>query len=76
MAIKAERERKKREKEQADKEYWAAFDEWKRLDDNRRIYKPESPDEDLHPFFVESLQKLEHQIFILECLQQRRCNNV
>lgn len=76
MAIKAERERKRREKEQTDKEYWAAFDEWKRLDENRRIYKPKSPDEDLHPLFVESLQKLEHQIFILEFLQQRRCNNV
>ena len=76
MAIKAERERKRREKEQTDKEYWAAFDEWKRLDDNRRIYKPKSPDEELHPLFIESLQKLEHQIFILECLQQRRCNNV
>ena len=66
MAIKAERERKRREKEQTDKEYWAAFDEWKRLDDNRRIYKPKSPDEKLHPLFIESLQKLEHHIFILE----------
>ena len=76
MAVKAKKERAKREKEALDNEYWKAFDEWKRLDDNRRIYKPKSPDEDLHPLFVESLQKLEHQIFILECLQQRRCNNV
>lgn len=76
MAVKAKKERAKREKEALDNEYWKAFDEWKRLDDNRRTYKPKSPDEDLHPLFVESLQKLEHQIFILECLQQRRCNNV
>lgn len=76
MAVKAKKERAKREKEALNNEYWKAFDEWKRLDDNRQIYKPKSPDEDLHPLFVESLQKLEHQIFILECLQQRRCNNV
>jgi DNA primase len=76
MAVKAKKERAKREKEALDNEYWKAFDEWKRLDDNRRMCKPKSPDEDLHPLFVESLQKLEHQIFILECLQQRRCKNV
>lgn len=76
MAVKAKKERAKREKEALDSEYWKAFDEWKRLDDNRRVYKPKSPNEDLHPLFVESLQKLEHQIFILECLQQRRCKNV
>lgn len=74
-AIKAERERKKYQKEKADNEYWAAFDEWKRLDDNRRIYRPKSPDEELHPLFVESLTKLEQQTFILECLEQRRCCN-
>lgn len=72
MAIKAERERKQREKEQADKEYWAAFDEWKRLDDNRRLYKPKSPDEELHPLFVESLQKLSYQEYLVDCLNERR----
>lgn len=72
MAIRAERERKKREKEQADKEYWAAFDEWKRLDDNRRLCKPKSPDEELHPLFVESLQKLTHQEYLVDCLDERR----
>jgi DNA primase len=72
MAIKAEREKKKREKEKADKEYWAAFDEWKRLDDNRRIYRPKSPDEELHPLFVESLQKLSYQEYLVDCLDERR----
>ena len=74
-AIKAERERKKHQKEKADNEYWKAFDEWKRLDDNFSFYKPKSPDEELHPLFVESLTKLEQQTFILECLEQRRCCN-
>lgn len=71
-AIKAERERKKMEKEQAEKEYWAAFDEWKRLCDNRRIYRPKSPDEEPHPLFVESLQKLSHQEYLVDCLNERR----
>jgi hypothetical protein len=72
MAIKAERERKKREKEQADKDYWAAFDEWKRLDENRIKYRPKLSDEELHPLFVESLQKLTHQEYLVDCLDERR----
>ncbi len=71
-AIKAERERKNHQKEKANNEYWAAFDEWKRLDDNRRIYKPKSPDEELHPLFVESLQKLSYQEYLVDCLDERR----
>ena len=70
--IQAERERKKRENEQAENEYWAVFDEWKRLDDNRRIYRPKSPNEELHPLFVESLQKLDYQKYVLDCLDERR----
>ena len=53
-------------------ENWAAFDEWKRLDDNSRLYSPKSPAEELHPLFVESLQKLTHQEYILDCLNERR----
>ena len=72
MAIKAERERKKHQKEVAESEYWKAFDEWKRLDDNRRIYRPKSPVEELHPLFVESLQKLSYQEYFVDCLDERR----
>ena len=71
-AIKAEQERKKYQKEKSDNEYWAAFDEWKRLDDNRRIYRPKSPVEELHPLFVESLQKLSYQEYLVDCLDERR----
>ena len=70
--VQAERERKKREKEQADAEYWAVFDEWKRLDDNKRNYAPKTPDEELHPLFVEALQKLAYQEYLLDCAQERR----
>lgn len=71
--IQAERERKKQEKQQADAEYWAVFDEWKRLDDNKRNYAPKKPYEEWHPLFVEALQKLAHQEYLLDCAEERRC---
>ena len=67
--LQAKKEREKAKRERAKAEYWKAFDEWKRLDDNRRLYKPKSPDEELHPFFVESLQKLDYQKYIFECAE-------
>ena len=74
QALRAKREREKREKQKAEDDYWAAFDEWKRLDDNRRIYRPKLPDEEPHPLFAESLQKLDHQKYILDCLDERRAS--
>ena len=71
--IQAERERKKREKEQVENEYWAVFDEWKRLDDNKRKYAPKTPDEEWHPLFVEALQKLAYQEYLLDMADIRRC---
>ena len=70
----AERERKKREKEQAENEYWAVFDEWKRLDDNKRKYAPKTMEEEWHPLFVEALQKLAYQEYLLDMAEIRRCN--
>ena len=74
--LQAEIERKKSEKEQANNEYWVAFDEWKRLYDNKRKYAPKTADEELHPLFVEALQKLAHQEYLLECAetQRKECN--
>lgn len=69
---KAKRDRLKFQKERADKEYWDAFDEWKRLDDNKRLYRPKSPDEELHPLFVEALQKLSYQQYLVDTLNDRR----
>ena len=69
QALQAKREREKREKQKANDDYWKAFDEWKRLDDNRRIFKPKSPNEELHPLFAESLQKLEYQKYVLDCAE-------
>lgn len=72
--IQAERERKKREKEQAENEYWAVFDEWVRLDRNKTLYAPKTPDEEWHPLFVEALQKLAYQEYLLDIAEIRRCN--
>lgn len=67
--IQAEQERKKREKEQAKAKYWAVFNEWKRLDDNKRKYAPKTPDEEWHPLFVEALQKLAYQEYMFDCAE-------
>lgn len=64
--LQAKREREKTEKEQADSEYWAVFDEWVRLDRNKTLYAPKTPNEEWHPLFVEALQKLAYQEYLLD----------
>ncbi len=66
--IQAERERKKIEREQADNEYWAIFYEWIRLDKNKTFYAPKTPEEEWHPLFVEALQKITYQEYLLDCM--------
>ena len=70
--LQAKREREKAEQERVKSEYWAAFDECKRLEDNRQKFAPKTPDEELHPLFVEALQKLSYQTHLLDCLEIRR----
>ena len=70
--LQAKREREKAKRQQSNVEYWAAFDEWKRLEDNKQKFAPKTPDEGLHPLFVEALQKLAHQEYLLECAEERR----
>ena len=65
-------EAEKAEQERIDNAYWAAFDEWKRLDDNKRNYAPKTPTEPLHPLFVEALQKIECAEYKLECAEIAR----
>lgn len=72
QALKAKRERQRREKERAEAEYWKAFDEWKRLDDNKREYAPKSITDEWHPLFVEALQRLPYQCYLLDIAQERR----
>ena len=51
-------EAENKHREQIENDYWTAFDEWKRLDDNKRNYAPKSPTEPLHPLFVEALKNI------------------
>ena len=48
------------------------FDKWKRLEDNKQKFNPKTPDEELHPLFVEALQKLSYQTYLLDFLETRR----
>lgn len=67
--IKKQIQDKKQEKENLNNKYWDAFDEWKRLADNKIKYAPKTQDEELHPLFIEALKKLEQQLYLLECIE-------
>ena len=60
------------ERQQIEDAYWAAFDEWKRLDDNKRNYAPKTPTEPLHPLFVEALKNIAGAEYKLSCAEIAR----
>ena len=60
------------ERQQIEDAYWAAFDEWKRLDDNKRNYAPKTPTEPLHPLFVEALKNIAGAAYNLSCAEIAR----
>lgn len=70
------REQAKRKKEKNEAEYWETFEEWERLKENKKKYAPKTQTEDLHPLFIEAVQKLPQQEYILDILSSRRCENV
>ena len=57
------------ERQQVEDAYWAAFDEWKMLDDNKRNYAPKTPTEPLHPIFVEALKNIAGAEYNLSCAE-------
>ena len=65
-------EAEKKHREQIENAYWAAFDEWKRLDDNKRNYAPKSPTDPLHPLFVEALKNIAGAEYNLSCAEIAR----
>ena len=67
-----ERERQQNEHNQLKNNREVALDEWIRFDKQKMKYKPKSQNEDLHPLFVEALQKLSYQTYLLDCLETRR----
>ena len=69
---KREMNAKKAERERLENDYWAAFDEWKRLDDNKRDYAPKTSTEPLHPLFVEALKNIASAEYNLSCTEIAR----
>lgn len=65
-------EQQQKEQQQVEDDYWAAFEEWKRLDDNRRNYAPKSPTEPLHPLFAEALKNIAGAEYNLSCAEIAR----
>lgn len=55
-AIKVQKEKEKAVKD----EYFEALGEYRRLEKQKKDYAPKNQSEDLHPLFVEALQKLTH----------------
>lgn len=66
---KKEIERQKQEVENVKNRYWDIFGEWARLDRNKTLYAPKTPDEEWHPLFAEALQKLAYQEYLLDCAE-------
>ena len=65
-------EAEKSERERLENAYWSAFEEWKRLDDNKRNYAPKTPSESLHPLFVEALKNIASAEYNLSCAEIAR----
>ena len=65
-------EQQQKEQQQIEDDYWAAFEEWKRLDDNKRNYAPKTPTEPLHPLFVEALKNIAGAEYNLSCAEIAR----
>ncbi len=64
----AERERREAEKQAYEDLYWKLWDEWCRLDRNRMAYAPQNLDEEWNPLFVEALQKIDYQSYLIDTL--------
>ena len=65
-------EAEKKRREQIENAYWTAFDEWKRLDDNKRNYAPQKPTDTFHALFVEALKNIAGAEYNLSCAEIAR----
>ena len=69
---KREMNAQKQKAQELENAYLAAFDEWKRLDDNKRNYATKTPIEPLHPLFVEALKNIDGAEHNLSCAEIAR----
>lgn len=65
-------ESEKKRREQIESACWAAFDEWKRLDDNKRNYAPKTQSDPFHPLFVEAIKNIAGAEYNLSCAEIAR----
>lgn len=73
IIITAERLQKEAQKKAMETRYNALCDEYARLDKNRIIYAPKDPDEEPHPLYMEAIQNIERQQYLIDCaLEQER----
>ena len=66
--IEAERKKAEAEKQAYNDLYHRLWDEYARLDNQRMEHAPQSPDEDIHPLYVEAVKNIsniEYQIDVL-----------
>ena len=65
-------EAEKKHREKIESACWAAFDEWKRLDDNKRNYAPKTQSDPFHPLFVEAIKNIASAEYNLSCAEIAR----
>ncbi|NLZ46202.1 MAG: hypothetical protein GX896_05870, partial [Clostridiales bacterium] len=67
-----ERERLKEQKRIKEENYIklhnSLWDEWTRLDNNRRDYAPKSLGDDFHSLYVEAVNKIDYQSYLIDSL--------
>lgn len=63
-AQRAEQERK----EAWEAEYWRRWDAWITYDQNKHLYAPKTPDEPLHPLYVEAVTNIDYAAYLIDCL--------
>jgi len=68
--IKRNQERLAKKRQTKENQYHNLQDEWIRLDLNLRDYKPNPEDDHLHPLFVEALQKIGYQGYLLDAADE------
>lgn len=62
--------KRKEEKQRLEAEYWAAFDEFNRLDKQKREFCPKPEDMALHPLYIEAIKDIETARFNLDKAQE------
>lgn len=65
LAKRAAEEAKRKAYDDLYDELWG---EWVRLDRNRMDYAPKTPEDELHPLFVEAVHKIDYQLYLIDNL--------